>query len=51
MKPIDLDKLKIPEDRITALNGILDNDLEAFDNRKHPDLDIIGELIEGVGNE
>lgn len=51
LKPIDLDKLKIPEDRITALNGILDNGLEAFDSNKHPDLDIIEELIEGVGNE
>ncbi|MGQ7385590.1 hypothetical protein PW252_11245 (plasmid) [Streptococcus sp. 29887] len=51
LKPIDLDKLKIPEDRITALNSILDNDLEAFDNKKHPNLDIIEELIEGVGNE
>ena len=48
IKPIDIEHLVIPEDRITALDSVLSNGLEAFDSKKYPDLDLINELIEGV---
>ncbi|MBZ5797092.1 hypothetical protein K8353_44380, partial [Burkholderia contaminans] len=48
IKPIDIEHLAIPEDRLTALDSVLSNGLEAFDSKKYPDLDLINELIEGV---
>lgn len=48
IKPIDIEHLVIPENRITALDSVLSNGLEAFDSKTYPDLDLINELIEGV---
>lgn len=51
IKPIDIEHLVIPENRITALYSVLSKGLEAFDSKKYPELDLINELVEGVEYE